>query len=113
MLWESVLQAEKQRCEDDQRSWQVEVDDILLGDESSDGDILIVSILPTAKPKRTMKKMSKLLWTYETVAEPTGAASKYWDADAPSERATKRLAKEKLSALSLADPTRPQSMGTC
>ena len=40
----------------------------------------------------------KVLWTYETVAEPTGVTSKYWDADAPTERATKKLANEKLVA---------------
>jgi hypothetical protein len=40
-----------------------------------------------------------VLWTYETVAEPTGVASKYWDAEAPSERRTKRLAKEKMLAI--------------
>ena len=40
-----------------------------------------------------------MLWAYETVCEPTGVASKYWDADTPSERFTKRLAKEKLVAL--------------
>ena len=40
----------------------------------------------------------KILWTYETVAEATGVTSKYWDAEAPSERGTKKLAKEKLVA---------------
>jgi len=39
-----------------------------------------------------------VLWTYETVSEATGIASKYWDAEAPSERGTKTLAKEKLIA---------------
>ena len=39
-----------------------------------------------------------MLWTYETVSEATGIASKYWDAEAPSERGTKTLAKEKLIA---------------
>ncbi len=39
-----------------------------------------------------------MLWTYETVAEPTGVASNYWDAYPPRERATKRLAKEKMLA---------------
>jgi hypothetical protein len=49
------------------------------------------------------KKAPKSLWTYETVLEPTGAASKYWDTDAPPERRTKRLAKEKLTALQQLD----------
>jgi hypothetical protein len=40
-----------------------------------------------------------VLWTYETVAEPTGVASNYWDANPPRERATKRRAKEKMLAL--------------
>jgi hypothetical protein len=39
------------------------------------------------------------MWTYETVAEPTGIASKYWDVAAPPERATKRVAKQRLSDL--------------
>jgi hypothetical protein len=45
------------------------------------------------------KKERKNLWHYETVAEPTGISFKYWDADAPMERATKRRAIEKLSAV--------------
>jgi hypothetical protein len=45
-----------------------------------------------AKKKRKMPK--KKLYFYEEVAEPTGIASKYWDAPAPSERATKVLANE-------------------
>jgi hypothetical protein len=54
---------------------------------------------PTPSPSTRKKKVKKSLWHYETVAEPTGASSKYWDADALLERATKRRAKEKLSAI--------------
>ncbi len=36
----------------------------------------------------------KELYFYEEVAEPTGIASKYWDAPAPTERASKVLANE-------------------
>ena len=48
---------------------------------------------------RSFDRCTKVLWTYETTTEPTGAASKYWDIDAPSERATKKAAKEKLLAI--------------
>jgi hypothetical protein len=54
---------------------------------------------PTPPPSTRKKKAKKCLWHYETVAEPTGASSKYWDAVALIERATKRRAKEKLSAI--------------
>jgi hypothetical protein len=54
---------------------------------------------PSPSPKVRKKKVKKSLWTYETTAEATGVSSKYWDADAPEERATKRRAKEKLSAI--------------
>lgn len=76
---------------------------------SSDDDVPIVSTLSSANTtvKVTLKKAATTkvkitkkkapLWTYETVNEPTGVASNYWDAEAPSERATKRLAKIKLS----------------
>jgi hypothetical protein len=88
------------------------VDDILLGGGSDDDDIPIVTqlpkklamlaslaALPVPSPKQRKKKAPKSLWTYETVAEPTGAASRYWDADPRTERTTKRLAKERLLAL--------------
>ena len=55
---------------------------------------------PSPSPSLRKKKAKKSLWHYnETVAEPTDISSKYWDADAPIERATKRRAKEKLSAI--------------
>ncbi len=54
---------------------------------------------PTSSPNGRKKKEKKTLWTYETVAEPTGMSSRYWDAEAPLERATKRRAKEKLSEI--------------
>ncbi len=101
--WNSVLEAEKQRCQDDLHSRQVEVDDILLGDVSSDDDIPIASTLPAKKSTRKGKKKSKVLWTYETVIEPTGVSSKYWDASAPPERATKKQAKDKLIAINVAE----------
>jgi hypothetical protein len=97
--WELVLAAEKERCEQETRSRTIDVADILLHDSSSDDDIPIVSTLPVAKAKRKVPKKKASLWTYETVHEPTGAASRYWDAEAPSERATKRLAKIKLSSI--------------
>ncbi len=62
-----------------------------------------MSTLTLPKPKRKGRSKGQLKWTYETVLEPTGAASKYWDADAPAERATKRLAKDKLVALKAAE----------
>jgi hypothetical protein len=54
---------------------------------------------PNSSPKGRKKKEKKTLWTYETVAEPTGMSSRYWDAEAPQERATKRRAKERLVAI--------------
>jgi hypothetical protein len=48
-----------------------------------------------------VKKTPASRWTYETVAEPTGTVSKYWDSPAPLERATKRVAKQKLCDLNL------------
>jgi hypothetical protein len=98
--WESVLQSEKERV-----SRLIDVDDILLGTSSSDDDTPIVSTLQRKTFTEKAKKKTKTLWTYETVVEPTGVVSKYWDADAPSERATKRQAKEKLSALQIASTT--------
>ena len=62
-----------------------------------------MAAVPSPSPKLRKKREPKSLWTYETVAEPTGVASRYWDADAPSERATKRLAKERWDALREAD----------
>jgi len=54
---------------------------------------------PSPSPIVRKKRQKKSLWTYETVAEPTGISSRYWDAEAPVERATKRRAKEKLSSI--------------
>ncbi len=101
--WNSVLEAEKQRLADLVNSRQVEVDDIVLGGVSSDEDIPIVSTLPALTSTTKKKQKSKVLWTYETVAEPTGVSSKYWDAEATRERATKKQAKEKLSAINVAE----------
>ncbi len=79
------------------------MNDIVLGDVSSDDDIPIVSTLASLTTTTKRKKKSKVLWTYETVAEATGVSSKYWDAEAPHERATKKQAKEKLSAITVAE----------
>ncbi len=81
----------------------VALEDILLGNvkkSSSEDDVPIVATLSnisttTVKKKRKKKKQS--LWTYVQVAEPTGVASNYWDAEAPPERHTKRVAKKRLS----------------
>jgi hypothetical protein len=98
--WESVLQAEKQRL-----SRLIAVEDIMPCLSSSDDDTPIVTTLQRKTFTEKAKKKTKTLWTYETVVEPTGVVSKYWDADAPSERATKRQAKEKLSALQISSTT--------
>ncbi len=114
-FWQGVLESEQKRLSTDLETRTVAVDEILLrggSDDDADDNIPIVSQLPkklallatleavpSPSPKQRKKKFPKSLWTYETVAEPTGAASRYWDADAPSERATKRLAKERLVAL--------------
>jgi hypothetical protein len=106
----------KKRLEDDTKSRTVTVEDIMLGsttdeaaitiDPSNTGDVANLSMLaataslPIVASKVRRKKPAKSLWTYETVLEPTvGAASKYWDTDAPPERRTKQLAKEKLTML--------------
>jgi hypothetical protein len=101
--WDSVLHNEKERvARFDETERIVAVDEIMLGSSSSEDDMPIVSTLEKRKFKDKVKKRTKALWTYETVVEPTGVVSKYWDADAPSERATKRQAKEKLTALQVA-----------
>jgi hypothetical protein len=41
--------------------------------------------------------------TYETVAEPTGMVSKYWDGGTAVERATKRIAKQRLVESAMAE----------
>jgi hypothetical protein len=97
------LLSEQKRLEVDQNSRFVELDDILPDADSSDNDLPIIGTLKpkTTKPKAKKKRIER--WTYEVVAEPTGIASKYWDASAPLERTAKRLAKEMLSALKVAD----------
>ncbi len=45
------------------------------------------------------KKVKQNRWEYVQVAEPTGVTSNYWDAAAPVERATKRLAKQRISEI--------------
>ncbi len=106
--WEKVLQSDKQRLQDDANGRLVEVEEILLGGSSSDDDVPIVDSLPivASLPKRKQKvrvtKRPKTLWTNEAVSEPTGVVFKYWDADAPAERTTKRVAKTRLSELRVA-----------
>ncbi len=100
--WEGVLQSEITRLDDDKKSRVVAVEDITFN-AGDDDDLPIVNTLPAketnlvilaaAAAKKRVKKAPKPLWTYETVAEPTGMASKYWDVEASTERATKRLAK--------------------
>ena len=58
-----------------------------------------VAAQPSPAPKLRKSQVKKALWSYEQVAEPTGVSSKYWDAQAPEERVTKRRAKEKLIAI--------------
>lgn len=90
--WDTVLQSEQQRLKAG--------DDELNADAvSSDDDIPIVDTLPVAKKKKKVKS----LWSYETVNEPTGARSKYWDSPAPTQRATKELAKQKLQLMTNAE----------
>jgi hypothetical protein len=91
----------------------INVEDICLNEGSDDDDVPIVDTLPhkpknlsllaNVASKKRVKKPPKTLWTYETVAEPTGVVSKYWDSPAPSERSTKRIVKQKLSYLNGTD----------
>jgi hypothetical protein len=90
--WETVLQSEQQRLQVMETGHDTNA-------VSSDDDIPIVQTLPVATTKSTKKKKVKSLWSYETVMEPTGARSKYWDSPAPSQRATKELAKHKLQEM--------------
>ena len=114
-FWQGVLESEQQRLSKDLESRIVAVEEIMLGvdsEEDAEDNIPIVSQLPknlamlaalaavpSPAPTPRKKRAPKSLWTYETVAEPTGAASKYWDADAPSQRTTKLLAKQRLEAI--------------
>jgi hypothetical protein len=115
-FWEGILQSEMKRLADDKNnSHLVTVEDITFGTNSDDDDVPIVqtlskqpshlSLLATlattaaTSPKLRKKRAPKSLWTYVAVNGPTGVASNYWDINAPAERTTKRLAKEKLTAL--------------
>jgi hypothetical protein len=123
---------------DDDGSTVIPVDAILFTSAAGDGDARgsgsddddqpiaarllglpkTVSLEVPAKKKRKMPK--KKLYFYEVVAEPTGIASKYWDAPAPSERATKVLANERLTELQTVEdeveiepsPIQPQCTNT-
>ena len=95
--------------EDDATSRVIGVDDILfaapamtvlpavpIAPESDDDDVPIAANLETKRKTKTKrKKVKQQRWDYVQVAEPTGVASNYWDAAAPVERATKRVAKQK------------------
>jgi hypothetical protein len=78
-----------------------------LGSDAEDDDQPIVAsmlglqqtVLTEVPAKKKRKVAKKKLYFYEVVAEPTGIASKYWDAPAPSVRATKVVAKERLLEL--------------
>ncbi len=56
------------------------------GDVNNLSMLAATAFLPVVASKVRRKKAPKSLWTYETVLEPTGAASKYWDTDAPPEQ---------------------------
>jgi hypothetical protein len=74
----------------------VPVNEMFFDTVSSDDDVPIVNTLQSKTAKAKTPKKVKTLWTYETVEEPTGIRSNYWDAVAPKERATKQLAKQKI-----------------
>jgi hypothetical protein len=104
----------KETEEEDMTARTVAVEDILFDADSDDDDVPIVATLPPrpsnlsllamAATQKRSKKAPKQLWTYETVSEPTGIVSKYWDSPAPKERETKRAAKQKLSDLTVVQP---------
>jgi hypothetical protein len=99
LFWEDMLAKEKERLAGDQMPRDIPVSEILLG-SSSDDDVPIAAILESKANKNpTRKKLKKKLWEYVQVAEPTGVASKYWDGEAPVERATKRVAKQRISEI--------------
>jgi hypothetical protein len=76
---------------DDMNSRMIGIDDILL-EEFGNADKPVVS-----KPKKGTKKV-KTFWTMETVAEPTGTTSKYWDSPATTTRVSKRVAKDSVKS---------------
>ena len=101
--WELVLQTEKERLNLEMER-AVPVEEIYPDCASDDDDIPIVNtLLSNMVPKTKKPKKVKSLWTYDTVMEPTGVTSKYWNGGATSERATKQLAKQKLTDLHVAD----------
>jgi hypothetical protein len=82
---------------DDMNSRMIGIEDILL-EGFGNADKPVVS-----KPKKGTKK-AKTFWTMETVAEPTGTASKYWDSPATTTRASKRVAKDTMKSPLKAKP---------
>ncbi len=94
--WESVLRAEQERIKQLQQAHLLPVNEMFFDTVSSDDDVPIVNTLLAKTTKVKKKKSAKTLWSYETVEEATGIRSNYWDAAAPIERATKRLAKQKI-----------------
>ncbi len=113
--WEGVLQSEWKRLHDDINSRLVPVEEMMVGACSDDDDVPIVQTLPhrasqlsllaslatasSSSPNLRKKRPKMSLWTYVTVHEPTGVTSNYWDTNAHSDRRTKQIAKEKISAL--------------
>ena len=108
--------------EDDATSRVIGVDDIRfaapamtilpavpVAPESDDDDVPIAANLETKlkKTKTKRKKVKQQRWDYVQVAEPTGVASNYWDAAAPVERATKRVAKQKIKEIQDGELTAP------
>jgi hypothetical protein len=67
---------------------------------------------PVHSKNQKEKKTSTKLWTYVPVAEPTGVASHYWDGAATTERASKRLAKERLVAIEKAAASDTEIVGS-
>jgi hypothetical protein len=94
--FESVLRAEQERVKQLEMAHLVPVNEMFFDTVSSDDDVPIVNTLQSKTAKAKTPKKVKTLWTYETVEEPTGIRSNYWDAVAPKERATKQLAKQKI-----------------
>ena len=101
--WETVLQSEKERLQHLEEARLVTVEKMCPDAGSSDDDVPIVRTLAVATSKARKKKKVKSLWSYEVVAEATGVQSRYWDAAAPKERATKQQAKQKLDELKISE----------
>ena len=63
------------------------------------GDTASTFTRPVSVQKATPRKRPKTkLWSYEIVAEPTGVASKYWQAEIPSLRGARAAAQLRMEA---------------